>query len=201
VVTNVRRAVELDLPLLIGTTGWQNARTDVEGLVINGGGAALYAPALSFAGGVLIHLVRRAGELFDTDPAFDPTVSEHQHAARRDSPGGTALHIGRLLLDTISRKDLLQVGPAAGPLASNQLSIASARGGYAPGTHQVEFDGPGESLEIIHRVRDRRVYAAGAVRAALWLRGRSGFFTMDDLMEDMLREAEERRNSDGEDVL
>ncbi len=191
VPAHVRRAVELDLPLLIGTTGWQHVQTEVEGIVINGGGTALYAPSFSFAANVLFHLVRRAGQLFDIDPAYDPWVTEQQHAARRDSPGGAALHLGEILLDTIKRKNLLQIGPSAGPLEPNQLSIASARAGYAPGVHQVGFDGPGESLEIVHRVRDRRVHAAGAVQAALWLVGRTGFFTMDDVMQDLLGQADD----------
>ena len=197
VAANVHRAVELDLPLLVGTTGWQNMRAEVEASVINGGGAVLYAPSLSFAALVLFHLVRQAAWLFDADPAYDPWVVEQQHAARRDVPGGAALHIGEILLDTVARKNLLQIGPAAGPLAPNQLSIATARGGYAPGTHQVGFDGPGENLELIHRVRDRRVHAAGAVRAALWLRDRSGFFTIDDFMADIFTGFDEQRESPG----
>ncbi len=195
VVTHVHRAVDLDLPLLIGTTGWQNALAEVEGIVLNGGGAALYAPSLSFAANVLFYLTRQAGMLFDAEPDYDPWVVEHQHAARRDAPGGAALHLGEILLQTLQRKNLLQIGPAAGPIAANQLSVASARAGTAPGSHRVGFDGPGESLEIVHTVRDRRVHAAGAVRAAVWLQGRTGFYLMHDVMEDMIRDAERRSSA------
>ena len=94
----------------------------------------------------------------------------------------TALRIGEILLEQMSEKDLLQLGLASGERAPNQLSVASARAGSSPGRHIVGFDGEHEVLELVHTVRDRGAYAAGALRAAAWIISRTGVFTMMDVL-------------------
>lgn len=186
VLENVRRAVALDLPLVEGTTGWQRVWPDVEAAVLNGDGALLHAPNFSFAVNVLFHLVDRAAQLFEKAPEFEPYIWEHHHAGKVDAPSGTALRLGELLLERLSRKDLLQVSGAGGPAAENQLSVTSVRSGSEPGRHRVGFEGPHELLELSHTARDRAAFATGALRAAAWLRGRTGIFTMRDVMEDLI---------------
>ncbi len=67
---------------------------------------------------------------------------------------------------------------------SHRVDVSSTRAGSIPGTHIVGFDGPAESLTFTHEVRDRAVFAHGALAAAKWLRGRRGWFRIDDMIED-----------------
>ena len=64
------------------------------------------------------------------------------------------------------------------------VPVTSIRIGHVPGEHEVIFDGPFEQLRVHHVVRDRRVFADGALAAAQWLAGRHGVFTMDDMLRD-----------------
>lgn len=186
---NVRRAVALELPLVVGTTNWQDQAPDVKAAVLNGEGSLLHAPNFAYALNVLIYLLKQAALLFDGEQGFDPFIWEKHHARNEESPSGTALYIGEVLLDAIDHKDLLHIGPGSGPISSNQLSVASVRAGSDPGCHTVGFDGTAEMLELVHTVRDRSAFAAGAIRAACWLHGRKGIYTMEDVMEDLIGQA------------
>jgi 4-hydroxy-tetrahydrodipicolinate reductase len=62
------------------------------------------------------------------------------------------------------------------------IDVSSTRAGSIPGTHVVGFDAPAETMTLVHEVRDRAVFAHGALRAAAWLKGRRGWFSMDDLL-------------------
>lgn len=192
VFKNVQRCVELGLPLVEGTTGWESQRPDVEAVVLNGEGSFLYAPNFSFGMNVLFHLVEQAADLFEGAEEYDPCVLEHHHRGKADSPSGTALRLAETLLDRLDRKNLVQT-TGGGEIAPNQLSLASLRAGSEPGRHEVGFDGPHESIRLLHAARDRAAFAHGALRAGRWLMGRSGIFTMRDVMRDLLEEASRTR--------
>jgi len=65
---------------------------------------------------------------------------------------------------------------------SRGIDMSSTRAGSIPGTHQVGFDGAAETVTLTHTVRDRAVFAHGALEAAKWLKGRSGWFSMKDVV-------------------
>jgi 4-hydroxy-tetrahydrodipicolinate reductase len=101
-------------------------------------------------------------------PQYGAWIHEIHHAAKRDAPSGTAL----LLRDAIA---------AAG--FNRSIDISSARAGMIPGTHTVGFDSASDTIELIHRARDRRGFASGALLAARWIHGRSGWFNMQDVLK------------------
>ena len=92
-------------------------------------------------------------------------MKETHHAQKKDAPSGTAL----LLREALSA-------------SGRDIPIESVRVGEVPGRHEVTIDGAYEQITIAHDVRNRRVFADGALRAALWLRGRKGVFTVDDVL-------------------
>ena len=129
------------------------------------GGTIFWAPNFSIGANVLALLAAKARLALPLDQ-FPGAIVETHHAAKRDAPSGTALDIAR--------------GLEAG------APITSLRIGHVPGTHEVVFDGSYEQLRLEHVVRDRRVFAEGALAAAGWLIGRHGVFTMRDMLEDGL---------------
>lgn len=70
-----------------------------------------------------------------------------------------------------------------------KVPIASLRAGTETGVHELVFDAPHEQLSIVHRARNRRVFASGALKAAQWIQGRKGVFGMDDVLESLLGNA------------
>jgi 4-hydroxy-tetrahydrodipicolinate reductase len=96
-------------------------------------------------------------------------IHETHHVKKKDAPSGTAL----MLKDAIEKAGY-----------ARNVDVASTRAGSIPGTHEIGFDAPTETVTLTHTVRDRAVFAHGALEAARWISGRSGWFTMDDLIND-----------------
>lgn len=170
----VRDCAALGVPVVSGTTGWDDQRAEVEAAVRASDGALLWAP--NFALGV--HLFARVAEytarLFASPEAkFDAHLVETHHARKLDAPSGTA----RMLAE---RATAARDGGQAIP-------VTSVRTGSVPGTHEFIFDAPFEQVRLVHEARDRRVFAAGAISAARWLAGRRGVFTLDDFLGDLVR--------------
>jgi 4-hydroxy-tetrahydrodipicolinate reductase len=165
-VANIRAALDAGCPIVVGTTGWYDALPTIEADVSRAGGALLWAPNFSIGGAVFRRLVEDAARRFAALAEMAPHLVETHHAAKRDAPSGTALA-------------LAQVGEAA---LGRAIPITSIRVGSVPGTHELLFDAPFEQIRLEHVVRDRRVFAAGALRAAEWLIGKQGVFTLDDVV-------------------
>lgn len=164
-VGNVDLCLEAGCPLVVGTTGWYDQLDVVRAKVAKAQGALLHAPNFSVGVTLLKALCERAGELLAGLDGFDVHITDTHHAAKMDAPSGTAL--------------LLK---AAIDGAGHDVPITSIRTGQMPGRHEVCIDGAYEQVLLVHDARSRRVFADGALRAALWLRGRTGVFTMDDVL-------------------
>jgi 4-hydroxy-tetrahydrodipicolinate reductase len=165
VAGNVRSLIEAGCPVVVGTTGWQDQRESVESLARERGAAMLTAANFSLGVNIFEQVAARAAALL-SDTSFDAHLVETHHSAKKDSPSGTALTLGR----------------AAEGTWGKAIPITSVRTGSVPGTHEFIFDAPFETIRLAHVARDRRVFAEGALLAARWLIGRKGIFTMQDVL-------------------
>ena len=150
-------------PLLSGTTGLtpdQHIRLQETGETI----PLLWAPNFSLGVAVLRRLAGEAARLLGSD--YSIHLIETHHAAKKDAPSGTAL----LLVEALHQ-------------AGGEPTVQSMRGGTVPGTHELHFLGPGESLEFTHRAEGRTLFARGAVRALGWLSSQPpGRYRMEDTL-------------------
>ena len=168
-------AVPRNLPLLaargvnvvIGTTGWGVHEGELREVAANSGIGVLAAPNFSVGMNLFQLAVEDAARRFAPHDSFGAWVHELHHAAKKDAPSGTALQ--------------LKVGMERAGYA-RPIDIASTRAGSIPGIHTVGFDGPADTVTLTHTVRDRAVFARGALEAARWLKGRQGWFTMRDVL-------------------
>ena len=153
--------------LVVGTTGWQQNEAAVRAAVERAGTGIVAAP--NFSTGVVIFqaVVAKAAALFAGRADFGAFVHEAHHAAKKDTPSGTAL----ALKNTMERVGF-----------ERPIDVASTRAGYIPGTHTVGFDGPAETITLSHVARDRTAFARGALVAALWIQGKRGWFSMQDVL-------------------
>ena len=165
-VGNIRAALDAGCPVVVGTTGWYDELPALEKEVARSGGAMLWAPNFALGAVVFRRIVEDAARRLATVAGMDPHMVETHHAAKRDAPSGTA-------------RALAQAAEAA---LGRAIPITSVRVGSVPGTHELLFDAPFEQIRLEHVVRDRRVFAAGALHAAEWLIGRKGVFTLDDVL-------------------
>ena len=130
-------------------------------------GALLWAANFSLGVALMKALCAHVGASLSRVDGIDVALIETHHTRKRDAPSGTAVTLAKAL----------QTG------LGEEVPITSVRVGEVPGTHEVTIEGAFEQLVLRHVARDRRVFADGALRAAAWLPGRRGVWTMDDVFE------------------
>jgi 4-hydroxy-tetrahydrodipicolinate reductase len=166
---SLKAVIEAGCPVVTGTTGWYESRATVDALVKERNGALLVAPNFSPGVAAFNEIAKAAARILRTMPGFDAHIIETHHAAKQDTPSGTARSLEE----------------AVAPDWGGNIPITSVRVGSVPGTHEVLFDAPFEQIRLIHAARDRRVFAEGALHAARWLIGRTGVFTMQDVIKSL----------------
>jgi 4-hydroxy-tetrahydrodipicolinate reductase len=164
---NVLAAVKAGYPVVTGTTGWSAGLAEVSRAVEAGNGALIHAPNFSIGVNLFLAIAAAAGRVMRGAPEFDAHIVETHHSAKKDAPSGTAIALERSTAKSLGRG----------------IPTTSVRTGHVPGTHELSFDGAFEQIRITHMARDRRVFADGALKAAAWIRGKRGVFTMRDVLE------------------
>jgi 4-hydroxy-tetrahydrodipicolinate reductase len=167
---NVAACVAAGVPVVEGTTGWLDRLGEVRGEVERGGGALVHGANFSIGVNLFYRLVARAAELFAAAP-YEAFIEEAHHSRKRDAPSGTALR----LREIVARE------------FGEGFSVASTRAGHIPGTHRVGFDGAADQITLTHTARTREGFAAGALSAARWVRGRRGVYEFSESLEEILK--------------
>jgi 4-hydroxy-tetrahydrodipicolinate reductase len=180
----VRAAAERGVPCAVGTTAIPAAeRAELDRLA---GKIPLIVTAnFSVAVTVLKQLVKEAAEKLG--PGYDAEIVEAHHARKVDAPSGTALELAARVAEGRGEpgggKQVRARDGVTGERVAGTIGIQSLRGGDNPGEHTVMFLGPGERLELAHRAATRDHFARGALRAALWLRGKApGSYDMEQVL-------------------
>jgi len=167
---------------IIGTTGLTGEN---EKLIEQAAKRAVIVKSGNMSMGVnlLVALVKQVAKTLDED--FDIEILEMHHNKKIDAPSGTALMLGRAAAEG-RRVDLDQRsvrGGVTGARCAGDIGFAALRGGSVVGDHTVIFAGPAERIELAHKAEDRMIFARGALRAALWARGRKpGLYSMADVL-------------------
>jgi len=166
-VANVLACLRASVPVVVGTTGWYDSLPEVTRVATEASTGLLWSPNFSLGVNVMIEVARYAASLMSSLEEFDAHIIETHHTRKKDAPSGTAIAIAKAASDALDRP----------------IPTTSIRTGSVPGTHELVFDGAFEQLSIVHEARDRRVFAEGALRAADWLVGKQGVFTMRDVLQ------------------
>lgn len=193
VAGNIRAYAEAKKPAVIGTTGWDAERESLKGLVLAKGGTLLWGYNFSVGAHIFLALVRQAARIIDGIPDYDIFGYEIHHNRKKDSPSGTALTMAKEILAGTQRKTVLATDRLDRQIKPEELHIASLRGGSVPGIHTVMLDSAADTVEITHSARNRSGLALGAVMAAEWLTGKTGFYHVDDFIQSIMSPKEETR--------
>jgi len=153
-----KTALSIGIPWVLGTTGWN--KDEILPIVEERGIPLLYAPNFSIGMALFRKMAKLGRSLFE---GYEMEGLEIHHTEKKDAPSGTALK----LMEEIEG-----------------LNFTSIRKRKEVGTHQIMFRDQEESVELIHRAHDRKVFARGAILAAEWLEGKKGIYTFDDYIEE-----------------
>lgn len=168
---------------LIGATGW--AIPDLQERVGQRIGVVV-APNFSLTFALFARLALILARFAAIDEERDPYLVEHHHARKYDTPSGTAKLLAATLMKGCPRKTSWVIPAIGVPVGPHQLNVSSIRAGHTYSSHTVGVDSPGEVLELHHAARSAQPYADGALRAAQWVQGRKGVFTMDQVADELL---------------
>lgn len=184
VLENIERYCEWGVTAVVGTTGWYDSMDQVARLVSASDAAVLYAPNFSLGIALVVRAIRAMAPLLDRLPEYDAFVHEVHHVRKVDSPSGTALMLGQTLVDSIERKRRIETEAVHGRIDPDVIHVSSTRAGTVFGTHTVGIDSAFDRISLMHDAKGREGFAFGAVKAAEWLRGRRGLYTLDDALAD-----------------
>ena len=176
---NVKRCLDFGVPVVSGSTGWNNQLQEAKEYAIKNGGAFLHASNFSVGVNIFFQVNKLLAKLMASQPEYDVSLKEVHHTQKKDAPSGTAVTLAEQVLQNLERKSGWINGPSQ---ANNQLSIISERVDPAPGTHYVTYTSEVDDIEIIHTAHSRKGFALGAVLAAEFIAGKKGVFSMDDVL-------------------
>ena len=187
-VENLQFLIREKIPVVTGTTGWYAKLPEITQAVNAAGSSMVWSSNFSLGVNLFYRIAEYAAKLADPFKEYDVAGCETHHNNKADSPSGTAKILVQRVLAQMTRKKkavytMLEKKPEA-----DELHYASLRVGAMPGIHSLIFDSPADTIEIIHTARSRDGLAAGAILAAEWLtaKERTGIFTVDDVLKDIL---------------
>jgi 4-hydroxy-tetrahydrodipicolinate reductase len=176
---NVKKALEFDVPLVCGSTGWLEKLDEIEKLCTERKGSFIYASNFSVGVNIFFEVNKRLAALMALQKDYEVQVTEIHHTQKKDAPSGTAITIAEQILDNLKRKKswVNHISDNVG-----ELEIISERIDPAPGIHKVKYSSAVDDIEIIHTAHSRQGFALGAVLAAEFIKDKKGIFSMKDVL-------------------
>lgn len=179
IIDNIYNCFNAGVPLVTGTTGWQDEFEKIKQDCLDGEKTLFYAPNFSVGVNLFFELNKYLAGLMSKWSEYEISIEETHHIHKQDAPSGTAIVLANDIIRTSERKEKWVNEPVENP---EELSIKSYRTENVPGTHQVKYESDDDSISIIHSAKSRRGFALGAIMAAEWLPGKKGYYEMKDLL-------------------
>ncbi|MFB3828830.1 MAG: 4-hydroxy-tetrahydrodipicolinate reductase [Bryobacteraceae bacterium] len=167
VVENVERIAALKVNLVVGATGWLAGLDRVRAAVERSGAGLVWSPNFSIGVNAFFRIVAEAARLMAGQPQYGAWAYEIHHSAKKDAPSGTLLK-------------LVEVMKNAG--YNLPVDVSSNRAGMHPGTHEIGFDSAADTITLRHIARSREGFARGALKAAQWVIGKTGFHEFAEIV-------------------
>ena len=165
VMGNIKALLPLGLPIVVGTTGWNDKKEEVAKLADEVGGIIMTSANFSIGVNMFYKIVAEAAKIMSEYPEYDVATWEAHHNQKADSPSGTAIEIAKRIMENAPQKTEIVTDAFHERPKANELHVSSTRCGNIPGTHKVFFDGVADTIELTHTARSREGFAAGAVKA------------------------------------
>lgn len=165
-VGNVVGLASLGVNVVVGTTGWLAGLDHARGAVERAGTGLVWSANYSIGVNAFLRVVAEAARRFAAHPEYGAWAWEIHHAAKKDAPSGTLL----ALVEEMKKSGY-----------KRPVAVSSSRAGSHPGTHEIGFDSPADTITLQHTARSREGFARGALMAARWLVGRKGVYEFRDI--------------------
>ena len=175
---NIAACFEKGVPVISGTTGWLEDYPQMAALCESKNGAFIYGSNFSLGVNIFFELNQHLAKIMSRFPQYKVAIEEIHHTQKLDSPSGTAITLAK---DIIDRSDYSSW--ALETAEKDAIPIDAKRIDNIPGTHSVFYNSDVDAIEIKHTAHNREGFALGAVIAAEWIVGKTGIFTMQDVLK------------------
>ncbi len=179
VVTNIRECFQLNVPIVVGTTGWNQEIAGIRKLANQEEKAIFFAPNFSLGVNLFFEMNRHLSKLMNPYPDYNVKVGEAHHIEKKDAPSGTAKRILDDIIETNSNLNDWKIGEDD---ETGTIPVDVERKEDVKGIHRVTYFSDDDQIVLKHQAYSRKGFARGAILAAKWLVGRKGFFEMKDML-------------------
>ena len=177
-VNNITNCLNKGVPIISGTTGWLNNYDKMVVLCKEKNGAFIYASNFSLGVNIFFELNKNLAKMMKNLSQYDVSLEEIHHVQKLDAPSGTAITLAEGIIEHSNYKNWkLNTNVEA-----NIIPIEAKRIENVPGTHSINYESKVDVISITHAANNRDGFALGAVIAAEWLKGKTGVFTMNDVL-------------------
>jgi 4-hydroxy-tetrahydrodipicolinate reductase len=177
--SNIMKCIEKQIPIVCGTTGWLEKKSEVEKATQSFDSTFFYASNYSIGVNLFFKLNKQLAKLMQPHAGYDIYTNEIHHVEKKDSPSGTAITIAEGIMSQYSNKKKWVNNEIPG---ADEIAIWSQRESTKPGTHTVKYISKVDQIEVTHEAFSREGFALGAVIAAEWILGKKGVLGMDDML-------------------
>lgn len=177
---NILHCFEKKVPVVVGTTGWYQRLPEIKEVAYQHNGTLLYSTNFSIGVNIVFHLNELLAKLMDKNGEYSASITEIHHSQKLDKPSGTAITLAEGILANIAA---LKEWKLDIETMESVLPIHSERMGDVPGTHIISYESDVDKIQITHEAKSRKGFALGAVKAAEWLHGKNGVYTMKDFLK------------------
>lgn len=167
IIANIFRCAEARIPIVIGTTGWYQHLDNIRQLIADKNASLLYGSNFSVGMNFFFKAVQAMSPILKSN--YQGSIVERHHAQKKDKPSGTA----------VTLQKLFEKG------SNVKLDITSVREGDTVGMHMITLDSAYDTIMLTHDAKSRLGFAEGAVRAAEWLYGKTGFYEFPEIVDQL----------------
>lgn len=183
-VKHIEHCILKNIPVVVGTTAWNEELPNVQKIVRANNGSLLHASNFSIGVNIFFNINRRLSKLMKSYPQYKPNIEEVHHLEKLDAPSGTAITIANdIMLENDNLSSWVHEENDSPQTSEKQIGVTSYREKNVPGTHKVTYQSEIDTIELNHIAHSRAGFALGAVVAAEWLLGKKGIFTMQDVIK------------------
>lgn len=175
---NIKACLENKIPVICGTTGWLERKSEVDQLAVENETAFLYGSNFSLGVNLFFALNEKLADLMKNVNEYSCQLEEIHHIHKLDAPSGTAISLAEGIIKNNNKFDAWKLEETQ----DKNLGIFAIRENEVPGTHSVYYRSEVDEIEIKHTAYNRNGFALGAVVAAEWIKDKKGNFTMKDVL-------------------
>ena len=177
---NIRTCIDHGIPVVSGTTGWNDKFGEIEDYCKKNQGTLFYASNFSIGVNILFALNDRLARIMNKFTSYRVSMEEVHHIHKLDAPSGTAIILAEQI---IGRQRLIKGWSLRDKDNSSVVHIDAIREGEVKGRHSIRYESDLDSLTLSHDAKSREAFAAGALLAAAFIKEKSGIFGMKDLLK------------------